>query len=110
MAELGELGEVDAALRARGGHLYALSVDPPEEARAMREQRGFPFSILCDPELAAVRALGLEHAHGAPTGADISIPAQFLVERGGRIVWTHVATQVQDRADPVDVLAAIARL
>jgi len=94
-------------MKRRGGRLLALSVDPPEVARAVVKRSRLSFPVLCDTRREVVRALGLLHPGGGPGGADIPIPAHLLVAADGRIVWRRVATRIQDRPDPERVLAAV---
>lgn len=110
MAELGELGDVQAELERRGGTILAVSVDPPAESNRMVKGRKFRFPVLADVDRTVIREYGVLHAQGGPGKSDIALPAQFLVERDGRIVWRHVAEKIQDRPDPEDVLAEVRRL
>src|SRR5687768_14919975 len=100
MSELGGLGEVDRELRSRGGSLVAISVDPPERSRELRARHGFTFPILSDESRAVIRALGIAHQpSGAPASSEIAVPAQFLLDRDGIVLWSHVSRRIQDRAD-----------
>jgi peroxiredoxin len=102
--------EVDQALRGKGGHLLAISVDPPEISSEVIEQDRLPFPILADTDGAVLRTYGLVHAAGGLHGEDIAIPAQLLVTRDGTIAWRHLARRIQDRAYPAETLAALERL
>ena len=66
-----------------------------------------PFPILADSDRKLITQLGILHHGGGPGGADIAMPALFLVDRGGRIVWQRVAHSVVDRPDPQLVLDAV---
>jgi peroxiredoxin len=110
LSELGGLGEVDGELRARGGTLVAISVDPPERSRELRTRRGFTFPILSDQSRAEIRALGIVHKGGGPGNSEIAVPAQFLLDRDGRVLWSHVSQRIQGRADPADVLERVRAL
>jgi len=101
---------VAEAIGRRGGRLVALSVDPPDVARAVVKRNRLPFPVLCDTRRDVIRSLGLLHPGGGPGGADIPIPAHVLLDRDGRIVWRRAATRIQDRPDPDRVLAALAGL
>ena len=97
-------------MRAKGGRVLAISVDPPELSRAVVEEDGLAFSILADTDRAVIESYGLVHAGGGPEGTDIALPAQLLVAPDGRIAWSHVARRIQDRASPAQTLEAIERL
>lgn len=90
--------------------MLAISVDPPERAKELASDLALPFDVLSDADRTTIARYGLEHAHAGPGGADIAIPAQFLVRRDGTIAWRHVSTRVTDRADPEDTIAAIRAL
>ena len=90
------------------GRLLAVSVDPPGRSLQVVSKNSLNFSILSDVDREVIRLYGLFHAKGAPDGSDIAIPAMFLVDREGRIVWRRVSSRIQDRADPQVVLAKIA--
>jgi hypothetical protein len=67
-------------------------------------------ALLSDPGRTAIAGYGLVHADAAGTGADLAIPAQILVRPDGRVAWSHVSRRIQDRADPVETLAAVEAL
>ena len=87
--------------------MLAISVDPPELSRGVVEEEGLRFPILADPAREVIRSYGLVHAGGGLDEEDIALPAQLLVAPDGRIVWSHVARRIQDRASPARTLAAI---
>jgi peroxiredoxin len=97
-------------LAARGGKLFAVSVDTPELSQGVVQKRDLPFSILSDEGRTLIRAWHLAHVGGAPDGGDVAIPAQILIAKGGRVVWKHVSQRVDDRVDPADVLARVRAL
>jgi hypothetical protein len=53
---------------------------------------------------------GIEHPDGGPGGETIAVPAELLVVQDGRVLWSHVARRIQDRASPEQLLQAIERL
>lgn len=110
MAELGELGEVQAELEKRGGGILAVSVDAPQESRAVVARKHLPFPILSDAGRSVIQSYGLVHARGGPGGSDIAIPAKLLIDTRGRILWRAIAHRIQDRPDPADVLAVVRKL
>jgi peroxiredoxin len=109
MAELRGLGEVNAELQQAGGTVLAISADPPKRAAEVVSGNKLPFPVLCDTELRAARAFGVLHP-GGRAGRDIALPASFLIDRSGRIVWEQVARRVQDRPQPEEVLARVREL
>ncbi|MCC7292436.1 MAG: redoxin domain-containing protein [Phycisphaerales bacterium] len=91
-------------LETKGGTVVAVSVDSPGESREVVEKFSLAFPILSDSQRSVIRQYGLLHEKGSPTGEDIAIPAAFLVDRDGRVLWRHVAQRIQDRVDPQAVL------
>lgn len=71
------------------------------------EQR-LPFLVLSDADRAVTRAYGLVDAGHDWVDADIAIPAQILVDRGGVVRWRHVSSYVQDRLAPAATREAVA--
>ena len=109
-SELRGLVEVDSAIRKKGGQLLALSVDTPEQSRALRDEQDLPYRLLCDPQREVIRAYGLEHHGGGPDGEIIAVPAQYLLLRDGTVAWQFVSRRITQRAAPEVTLAAIATL
>lgn len=75
----------------------------------MYKKNELQFDVLCDVRLDAISAYGLKH-HEPFHDMDVSLPANILIDRNGRIVWMHVATKVQDRMDPEEVLRQVEKL
>ncbi len=96
-------------LKELGGTLLALSIDPPATAADIAKRLGLSFPVLSDPELKVIDAYGLRH-HDARMGFDHSLPAMFLVDRGGIIRWRRVAESLQDRPAPHRILEKITAL
>jgi peroxiredoxin len=97
-------------LQKRGGSVIAISVDSPEESRKVVEHNHLPFSILSDQDAKVITQLGL--LHHAPMGhnRDIALPANFLIDKGGKVVWRYIAPYVQERVDPGEVAAEVRKL
>lgn len=92
-----------------GVRMLAVSVDTPAESARVVARNKLPYPILSDADRTVIREYGLVHKGGGPGRSEIAIPAHILVDHDGRILWRHVATKVQDRADPDDVVAAVRR-
>jgi peroxiredoxin len=107
MAELRGLGAVNLALAKRNGKLLAISVDPPDINQKVVSRLGLPYPILADTDRKVTRAYGLLHPGGGPHGADIPLPANILVSRAGKILWSRVSVSVQDRNDPQTLIDLI---
>lgn len=94
-----------AQIRRRGASIVALSVDPAPESAALRARLGLGFALLHDAEAAIAARYGVRMAHES-----LAIPAVFVVDRTGRVVWSHVGETVPDRPTPDAVIAAIDRI
>lgn len=106
VSELRGLGTVSDALLRSGVRIVAVSVDEPAQARRAADRLDLKFPLLSDRERSVVRAYGVLHRGGGPDGEDVAIPAHFLIDSDGRIVWRRVSGSIQDRADPEDILRA----
>ena len=89
--------------------LYAVSVDPPEISKALREQLESNFIFLCDSEGILLDALNIRHRDGQP-GRDIAFPAAILVDSKGIVRWTYESETYRQRARPEDIFQAIEQL
>jgi peroxiredoxin len=93
----------------QGVSLYAVSVDPPETSRRLRERLQSRFSFLSDSQGVLLDALGIRHRN-AREGRDIAFPTAVLVDADGIVRWTFQSDTYRQRARPEDVFAAIAAL
>jgi peroxiredoxin len=96
-------------IREAGGEVVAVSVDSPEDARAVVESQGLEYPVLSDPDLVATDAFGLRHEDGGLEG-DIARPAVFVIDRDGRIAWRDVTDNWRVRVRPEVVLRELERL
>lgn len=110
MSELRGLGEVNTLLEEQGGRLFAIATDGPQDAKRVVERNGLDFPVLCDTQRKVIEDYGLVHKGGGPDGTDIAVPANILIDKGGRIAWHYVARKVNDRLDPDTVADAVRAL
>lgn len=126
------------ALEAAGAHVVAICQAEPPRALAVATRRGYPFSLLCDPERTAYAAFGLlegspaQVVHdfpwrpGHPAGAQAmgldarrgterafvdspwQLPGEFVIGSDGRIVHAHRAQFCEDFPPRTVLLGAIA--
>lgn len=107
--ELSSLNDYYGQIRGAGTELIAVSVDPPEASEQLRKRLGVPFIFLANPDGSLLDRLGIRHVAGH-NGGDIAYPAQILVDRSGIVRWTFRANSYRQRAEPQEMLAAIAAL
>jgi peroxiredoxin len=88
----------------------AISVDAPQVSRNLAQKAGYTFLLLSDPDAAVIRRYQLLHTQGGPEGADISRPAEFLVDSSGTVRWTNFTEDIRVRARAAEMLAAAATI
>jgi len=94
---------------ARGIRVVAISVDPVGTNQSHSRKMGFTYPILSDSKAEVIRRYDLLHPAGGPKGSDIARPAEFLVDRGGTILWVNLTENITVRARPQQVLRAFDR-
>ena len=83
----------------------AISVDAPEVSENLRRKRGYTFPFLSDPRAEVIRRYELLHPGGGPDGADISRPAEFLIDRSGTVRWENFTEDIRVRPRAGELLA-----
>ena len=86
--------------------MVGISNDPPDVNRPHRARHGFTFPLLSDPNTEVIRRYDLLHQGGGPGGANISRPAEFLLDPTGTVRWVNLTESVTVRARPEQVLKA----
>ncbi|UCG34547.1 MAG: redoxin domain-containing protein [Phycisphaerales bacterium] len=109
MTELRGLGEIQAALQKAGGTVLGISSDPVDKAREVHDAQKLSFPLLSDSDVEAITAFGVLHEKG-PRGRPIAIPANFLIDRDGRVAWEYISARVQQRMNPADLLKEVQTL
>lgn len=96
-------------LRRRGVDIAAVSVDKPEVTREHAAKQGFTFLFLADTEARVTRAYDLLH-EGGFRGADISRPAEFLLDERRIVRWRNLTEDYKARLSGDDLLGVLDRL
>ena len=94
-------------LRERGCAVAAVVVDDTATNAELARKAGIEYPILSDPDLHAIDAYALRHAHGGPEGRDIAHSASVLVDGAGVVRWTAVTDNVRVRPTPAEVLREV---
>ncbi len=117
-----------AALKHLGAQLVAVSPQTPDNSLSTAEKNELAFPVLSDSGLEAATAFGV--AFEMPpelielysrVGNDLPllngngrwvlpVPATYVIDRQGRVAFAHVEADYRERAEPRDVLAALAEL
>ena len=85
----------------------AISVDTPEINRDyMLQKAGYTFTFLSDPKLEVIQRYDLVHAGEIASGADISRPAEFLLDSSGTVRWRMITKNFFAIARPEQILEA----
>jgi peroxiredoxin len=115
------------ALQHMGAQLVAVSPQTPDNSLSTAEKSALTFPVLSDSALQAATAFGV--AFDMPTelielysgvGNDLPmlngngrwvlpVPATYVIDRDGHVVFAHVEADYRERAEPTDVLRAVAR-
>ena len=116
-----------ADLRHLGASLVAISPQTPDNSLSTAEKNELTFPVLSDSTLEAAEAFRiafelapeLVELYGR-VGNDLPVlngngrwvlpmPATYVIEQDGRIVFSHVEADYRERAEPADVMAAVAQ-
>jgi len=94
----------------RGVRIVALSVDPPEVTLKHTQEQGYSFTFLCDPKGEVIRRYDLMHEKRGPGAADISRPAEFLIDPQGNVRWVNLTDDYRVRLRAEEALKVLDRL
>ena len=115
-------------VHAAGAALVAISPQSPDNSLSTAEKNELAYAVLSDSSLAAAQAFGIAFvfpdelaALYAEVGIDVPainangkwmlpLPATYVIDRGGRIVFAQVDADYRERAEPSQVLRIIATL
>jgi peroxiredoxin len=101
--QLGELNGARAEIE-KGARLIAISSDSVEAAAAMHKKLDLGYEVYSDPELAVITKWGVaDYAKG------ISLPATFVVEKGGAISYRKIGKNPTDHPTLAELRAALAQ-
>jgi peroxiredoxin len=115
------------ALQSMGATLAAISPQTPDNSLSTAQKNELAYPVLSDSSLAAAEAFGIAftlppelvelygrvgnelpvvNGNGQWT---LPIPATYVIDRDGRVVFAHVEADYRERAEPAEVLAAVAQ-
>ena len=92
---------------ARGIHLVAISVDPPERNLEHCRKMGYTFPFLSDVKAEVIRRYDLLHPASGVDDGDTSRPAEFLLDSTRTVRWLNLTESYTVRARPGQVLKAL---
>jgi peroxiredoxin len=109
-----------------GAALIAISPELPDRSLTTAEKNDLTFTVLSDPQNCLAKAFGLVHridprvvafqgANGVDVAAangqevaEVPVPATYVTDRAGRIQYASVDADYTRRADPEEIVAALA--
>ncbi|MFQ5778100.1 MAG: peroxiredoxin family protein [Terriglobia bacterium] len=94
---------------AQGVRIVAVGIDPPDVTRKHVDKQGYSFTFLSDMEAEVIGRYDLLHEGGGPRRADVSHPAQFLIDSTGTVRWRNLAKGMPV-VRPQDILRVIDEL
>ncbi len=115
-------------IKAAGAELVGISPDSPTSSNQNQAKHSIPFSILSDADAAAMKAFGLAFELDAATlkryqgfGIDVEqasgykhhalpIPAVYIVDRTGKVVYAHSDPNYRERLEPQAILDQLSKL
>jgi peroxiredoxin len=114
------------ALEHLGAQLVAVSPQTPDNSLSTAEKNELAFPVLSDSALNAATAFGIVFELSAElielysrVGNDLPVlngngrwvlplPATYVIDRDGRVVYAHIEADYRERAEPSDVLVVVA--
>ena len=118
----GQLIQAYPQIQAKGAQLVAISPDSPESTKSNQSKNSIPFPVYSDSDLAAAKAFGLAfqvddatvekykgyginlEAASGRTHQSLPIPAVYIVDASGQVVYTHSDPDYRERLDPELIL------
>ncbi|MGK7934257.1 MAG: peroxiredoxin family protein [Xenococcaceae cyanobacterium] len=88
----------------KGVELLMISSTDPVQSQQIVDQLSLPYPFLYDPDCSIFRRYGVGQALGAP------LPAQFIVDREGRITFRHLFSFTDGNAETDNILRELDKL
>ncbi|MGD1909194.1 MAG: peroxiredoxin family protein [Leptolyngbyaceae cyanobacterium] len=98
------LQEAYPLIQAAGAELLLVTSTDLDQSRVVREDLGLTMPFLCDPYCQVFQQYRTGQALGAP------LPAQFVLDRYGRIRFWHQFSFLQTNAEPTRLFYALSSL
>ena len=92
-----------AQFRARKAEILALAVQDVSRAQAMHQTVQADYPILADADHAVADAYGVFNL----LGDGVATPSVFVIDPAGRIAWSYVGKDANDRPSAADVLVHV---
>jgi peroxiredoxin len=99
--QLAELEKYRPEITGMKATVAAISTDTTEDAKALREQLHLGFELYSDTALQVISRFGVEDY-----GTQVSLPATFVIEKGGAISYRKVGRESATEHPSIDELMA----
>lgn len=100
--QLGELQSQIDRFTERGVSVIAVSVDLPDDSRAMVERLGLTFDLGSDPDQRLVRSFGIQN----PQTRELALHAVYIVDEEGKAFYRKVARRRPTSEELIDAIDA----
>ncbi len=111
MGELGEFVKHYEEFKSLDVQILAISVDPPDKGKWVKEKLKAPFPILSDASQKVMDLYGTKSPeYRNRQGVSINTPTLVLIDKTGTIRWIHQAENYQVRAPVEEDLAQARKL
>lgn len=115
-------------IRANGGDLVAISVEPADRSMAVAKKNELLFTVLSDPDLTVARKFGIVYQlppeidekykgfgidlvkYNSTEKPELPISATYVVNKKGQIVFAHIEPDYKKRADPTAIIEALVKI
>ncbi|MEB3272271.1 MAG: peroxiredoxin family protein [Prochlorothrix sp.] len=91
-------------IRAKGAELLMISSTDRVQSEKVVEDLALPYPFLYDPNCVTFRDYGVGQALGAP------LPAQYVIDRAGKIRFRHVFSFADPNASILEILNSLDNL
>jgi peroxiredoxin len=92
--QLGKLQRRLGELAAEGAAVFAVSIDPPEQARQVAEQFRLSFPVLSDPRMEVIGPYGMKGDR-----MEMADLGYVVIDRAGRIRAKRIDRQFGDHVE-----------
>jgi len=118
----GQLIQAYPQIKAKGAQLVAVSPDSPKSTEENQTKNSIPFPVYSDSDLTAAKAFGLAFqvdgatvekykgfgidlvAASGETHHSLPIPAVYIVDANGQVIYAHGDPNYRERLDPAVIL------
>ena len=96
-----EINENYEKFTEKGAEILTIASTDEAQSKVVVKDLGLKMPLLCDPNCGVFRRYGTGQALGAP------LPAQFVLDREGKLTFTHLFSFLEPNASIERLLAAL---